>query len=69
MKQIICPKCGKIEKYYMVETVKRCLLFDANDEAQGQTPDLEVYSGAVKRCPICDGKVKVKEGGQDGVHL
>ena len=64
MKQIICPKCGIVKKYYMIETVKRCLLFDANDEAQGQTPDIEVYTGSAKRCIVCDSKVKIKDDEQ-----
>ncbi len=61
MKKIICPRCGKVERYYIVEQVRRGLVFDADGEPHGATEDMVFYAGKVGRCLRCDSKVKIEE--------
>lgn len=65
MKQIICPDCGKIKGYCITEQVRRILYFDANDEPCGALEDYCVYSGKVKKCPMCGRKVKIIDVEED----
>lgn len=63
MKHIICPTCGEVKCFGIVETVARMLLFDANENQINTTEDREVYSGTVKRC-LCGKMVKIVEDGE-----
>lgn len=56
-----CPKCGIIKKYGMLEKVSRYLIYTDKDEPFGSTQDVTIYEGKVKRCLICDSKVKFIE--------
>ena len=60
-KNIICPKCGKVERYYITEQVRRGLVFDADGEPHGATEDIVFYTGKVERCLRCNSKVKITD--------
>jgi len=62
MRHIICPTCGEVKQYGIVETVARMLLFDANGNEINATEDRTVYSGTTKRC-LCGKIVKIVEDG------
>ena len=49
-----CPFCGSDSGYYMIETVRRALYFDYDDEPSGASEDTTVYSGKRRRCMVCD---------------
>ena len=38
----------------MIETVRRALYFDYDDEPSGASEDTTVYSGKRRRCMVCD---------------
>lgn len=61
MKKIMCPRCGRVERYYIVEQVRRGLVFDADGEPHGATEDMVFYAGRVGRCLRCDSKVKIAD--------
>ena len=61
MKRIICPFCGEVEVYMLHERVHRGLLFDASDDPCGSTDDVTEYASKVKRCLVCNRKVKIVE--------
>lgn len=60
MNKIICPKCGEITKYYMLERVHRGLIFNADGEPCGATEDITEYVG-IPRCLKCDKKIKINK--------
>ena len=64
-KIIICPKCGEVKKYLLLERVHRNLIFDADDNPCGATEDIVEYTGKVPRC-ICGKKVSVQYKGEVG---
>lgn len=61
MKRIICPYCGEVEVYMLYERVHRGLIFDANDNPRDSTEDITEYASNVKKCLICNRKVKIVE--------
>lgn len=61
MKKIMCPRCGRVERYYIVEQVRRGLVFDADGEPHGTTEDMVFYAGRVGRCLRCGSKVKIAD--------
>lgn len=56
--KIICPKCGEVNKYGMLEKVRRILVFDSDNNPAGSTEDVSIYCG-VPRCLECNSKVKL----------
>ena len=64
MKRIICPDCGEVDVYQILETIRRGLLFDVNDECTGETGEFSTYEGKRKRC-LCGRCVKIVEDGKD----
>ena len=64
MKKIICPKCGQVDYYYMKETVKRGLIFNAEEKPIDRVREEGIYNGKIKRCLICDKEVQVIEEGE-----
>ena len=63
MKKIICPKCGQVDCYYMKETVRRGLIFNAEGKSIDCTDEVGIYNGKIKRCLNCDKEVQVIEEG------
>lgn len=61
MNKIICPKCGEVDFYGVIEVIRRMLVFDADGEPNYDTGDDSVYSGRVPRCLRCNSKVKIIE--------
>ena len=59
MKRIVCPICGVVGRYFIKETVTRGLLYNAQGEPEGQTEDVCIYSGKVKRCLKCMRKIEI----------
>ena len=59
--RIICPKCGKVEKYGIQEKIVHTLIFNATGECAGATDDRCIYSSKVPRCLNCNSKVKIEE--------
>ncbi len=60
MKRIICPNCGEVKKFYILERVHRGLLFNADGEPCGATEDITEYTG-IPRCLNCNRKVRFEE--------
>lgn len=69
MKKIICPNCGEVQLYYVVEYVNRRLLFNAYGEGQGADEDTCFYAGRAKRCLYCGRRIKVIEAEEDNVNI
>lgn len=63
MAKIICPNCGEVSRYYLIEHVRRGLIYDINGSPQGQTEDEGFYLGKTYRCLNCDSKVRIELGG------
>ena len=63
MKKIICPKCGEIKKYGILERCHQTLIFDADGETNGATELYCDWSGK-PRCLHCDKTVKIVEDGE-----
>ena len=61
MKKIICPKCGEVEHYGILERGHQTLLFNAEGEPCGATDFIDDWSSTVQRCLCCDRKVKIVE--------
>lgn len=53
-----CPHCGSERGYQMSETVRRYLYFTFDDEPNGCSEDMNVYSGITKRCIDCNKLIK-----------
>lgn len=65
MKKIICPKCGEVAYYTVVQKLRQVLLFDAYDQPCGAGEQYGIYYGTVKHCPICDRVVKIVDKEDD----
>lgn len=61
MAKIICPKCGEVNRYCLLEKCHQYLLFDANNEPCGSGELIEDWASNVPRCIHCNRKVKFKE--------
>lgn len=61
MVRLFCKKCGFVDKYYLVEHIRRCLIFDSDNNPDGATEDVALYQGSVKRCFKCGGKITESE--------
>lgn len=57
--RLFCPRCGDVNKYYMVEHIRKCLLFDSDGNPEGETEEDPFYIGTTKRCAQCNSKVHV----------
>lgn len=67
MNKIICPKCGEVDFYGVIEVIKHRLVFDADGEPNYDTEWNGIYNGRVPRCLKCNSKVKIIESEeQDG---
>lgn len=62
MNKIICPKCGQVKKYGILEKCHQTLIFSADGEPNGAT-ELHCDFSGKPRCMRCNSLVKfVKEG-------
>lgn len=59
MKKIICPKCGEVEHYGLLEKCHQVLIFNADDKPCGGTELVCDWSSTVQRCLHCNRKVKI----------
>lgn len=59
MKKIICPKCGEVEHYGILEKCHQVLIFNADNNPDGAGELIEDWSSNVPRCLICNRKVKI----------
>lgn len=58
--RIICPKCGEVEIYGILERCHQTLMFNANNEPCGASELVDDWTGK-PRCMKCDSMVKFIE--------
>ena len=58
MKVILCPHCGAVKDYRLVETIKRGILFDAEGNEIGKSINIKTSRTARKLC-ACGRVVRV----------
>ncbi len=59
-KIIVCPKCGKVDRYMIKEYVSRHGIFDADGKTIDTTEDVGIKYGK-PRCYQCNRLVKFEE--------
>ena len=64
MRKIICPKCGEISRYGLLEKCHQTLLFDAEGNPDGATELYSDHTGK-PRCLRCGRMVKIGEEGDE----
>ena len=58
MIKIICPNCGEVKHYGLLEKCHQTLIFNSNNEPCGATELIEDWSSKVPRCLNCNKEVK-----------
>lgn len=58
--KIICPECGRVDRYFLRVRTAKSLIFDENKEPDGETEEIITYHSNTPRCH-CGKKVKIME--------
>ena len=64
MSKIICPTCGEVRRYGVLERCHQTLLFDADGDPCGVT-ELVGDGCGIPRCLKCNRKIKIVNEDQD----